>query len=62
MPELWSDPSTFNRTVITDRPTDLAAECDYVRFDRPQVPDALRGVRLSDYRVPASDLITAFAR
>lgn len=62
VPELWSDPATFNRTVITDRPTDLAAEFDYVRFDRPQVPEALRGVRLSDYRVPAPDLVAAFAR
>jgi Protein of unknown function (DUF1349) len=62
VPELWSDPATFDRTVITDRPTDLAAEFDYVRFDRPQVPEALRGVRLSDYRVPAADLVAAFAR
>ena len=43
VPELWNDPATFNRTVITDRATDLAAEFDYVRFDRPRVPDALRG-------------------
>lgn len=61
VPELWNDPATFNRTVISDRPTDLAAEFDYVRFDRPAVPDALRGVRLSDYRVPAADLVAAFA-
>jgi hypothetical protein len=60
VPELWGDAATFNRTVITDRPTDLAAEFDYVRFDRPRVPDALRGVRLSDYRVPAADLVAAF--
>jgi hypothetical protein len=62
VPELWNDPATFNRTVITDRATDLAAEFDYVRFDRPQVPESLRGVRLSDYRVPAADLIAAFGR
>jgi hypothetical protein len=62
VPELWNDPAAFNRTVITDRPTDLAAEFDYVRFDRPRVPEVLRGVRLSDYRVPASDLVAAFAR
>ena len=62
VPELWSDAAAFNRTVIADRATDLAAEFDYVRFDRPQVPDALRGVRLSDYRVPATDLVAAFAR
>jgi hypothetical protein len=62
VPELWNDPGAFNRTVITDRATDLAAEFDYVRFDRPRVPDALRGVRLSDYRVPAADLVAAFAR
>jgi hypothetical protein len=61
VPELWNDPAAFNRTVITDRPTDLAAEFDYVRFDRPQLPDALRNVRLSDYRVPAADLVAAFA-
>lgn len=61
VPELWNDAATFNRTVITDRPTDLVAEFDYVRFDRPSVPDALRGVRLSDYRVPAADLLAAFA-
>ncbi|HYR08113.1 MAG TPA: DUF1349 domain-containing protein [Longimicrobium sp.] len=60
VPELWGDAATFNRTVITDRPTDLAAEFDYVRFDRPRVPEALRGVRLSDYRVPAADLVAAF--
>jgi hypothetical protein len=62
VPELWNDPATFNRTIITDRATDLAAEFDYVRFDRPQLPEALRGVRLSDYRVPAADLIAAFGR
>ncbi len=62
VPELWNAPAAFNRTVITDRATDLAAEFDYVRFDRPRVPDALRGVRLSDYRVPAADLVAAFAR
>lgn len=62
VPELWNDPGTFNRTVITDRATDLAAEFDYVRFDRPAVPEPLRGVRLSDYRVPAPDLIAAFTR
>ena len=62
VPELWNDPATFNRTVITDRATDLAAEFDYVRFDRPRVPDALRGARLSDYRVPAADLVAAFGR
>jgi hypothetical protein len=61
VPELWNDAATFNCTVLADRPTDLAAEFDYVRFDRPQVPDALRGVRLSDYRVPAADLVAAFA-
>ena len=61
VPELWNDAAAFNRTVITDRPTDLAAEFDYVRFDRPRVPDALRGVRLSDYRVPAAELVAAFA-
>jgi hypothetical protein len=61
VPELWNDAAAFNRTVITDRATDLAAEFDYVRFDRPRVPDALRGVRLSDYRVPAADLVAAFA-
>lgn len=61
VPELWNDAATFNRTVISDRPTDLAAEFDYVRFDRPALPDALRGVRLSDYRVPAADLVAAFA-
>lgn len=60
VPELWSDAAAFNRTVITDRPTDLAAEFDYVRFDRPRVPERLRGARLSDYRVPAADLIGAF--
>jgi hypothetical protein len=62
VPELWNDPATFNHTVLTDRATDLAAEFDYVRFDRPQVPEALRNVRLSDYRVPAPDLVAAFAR
>ncbi|HEY0017711.1 MAG TPA: DUF1349 domain-containing protein [Longimicrobium sp.] len=61
VPELWNDAAAFNRTVITDRATDLAAEFDYVRFDRPRVPDALRGVRLSDYRVPAAHLVAAFA-
>lgn len=61
VPELWNDAAAFNRTVITDRATDLAAEFDYVRFDRPRVPDALRGARLSDYRVPAADLVAAFA-
>jgi regulation of enolase protein 1 (concanavalin A-like superfamily) len=61
VPELWNDAVAFNRTVITDRATDLAAEFDYVRFDRPRVPDALRGARLSDYRVPAADLVAAFA-
>jgi len=61
VPELWNDAAAFNRTVIADRATDLAAEFDYVRFDRPRVPDALRGVRLSDYRVPAADLVAAFA-
>lgn len=59
--ELWNDAAAFNRTVLADRPTDLAAEFDWVRFDRPAVPDALRGVRLSDYRVPAADLVAAFA-
>ena len=62
VPELWTDAAAFNRTVIADRPTDLAAEFDYVRFDRPQVPESLRGARLSDYRVPAADLVAAFAR
>lgn len=62
VPELWNDPAAFNRTVITDRPTDLAAEFDYVRFDRPRLPESLRGVRLSDYRVPAADLVAAFGR
>lgn len=61
VPELWNDAAAFNRTVITERATDLAAEFDYVRFDRPRVPDALRGARLSDYRVPAADLVAAFA-
>jgi hypothetical protein len=61
VPELWNDAAAFNHTVITDRATDLAAEFDYVRFDRPRVPDALRGARLSDYRVPAADLVAAFA-
>ena len=61
VPELWNDPAAFNRTVLADRRTDLAAEFDYVRLDRPQVPQALRGVRLSDYRVPAADLVAAFA-
>ncbi|HEX6368246.1 MAG TPA: hypothetical protein VF006_04905 [Longimicrobium sp.] len=61
VPELWNDPATFNRTVIAGRATDLVAEFDYVRFGRPQVPQALRGVRLSDYRVPAPDLVAAFA-
>ena len=28
---------------------------------RAMVADALRGVRLSDYRVPAADLVAAFA-
>lgn len=62
VPELWNDPAAFNRTVIADRPTDLAAEFDYVRFDRPRLPESLRGVRLSDYRVPAADLVAAFGR
>lgn len=61
VPELWNDPAAFNRSVLADRPTDFAAEFDYVRFDRPRVPEALRGVRLSDYRVPAADLVAAFA-
>lgn len=61
VPNLWNDPATFNRTVLADRETDLVAEFDWVRFDRPTVPDALRGVRLSDYRVPAADLVAAFA-
>lgn len=61
VPELWNDAAAFNRTVIADRATDLAAEFDYVRFDRPAVPAALRGGRLSDYRVPAADLRAAFA-
>ncbi len=60
VPELWTDAAAFNGRVITDRPTDLAAEFDYVRFDRPRVPEPLRGVRLSDYRVPAADLVAAF--
>jgi regulation of enolase protein 1 (concanavalin A-like superfamily) len=62
VPELWNDPAAFNRTVLADRPTDLAAEFDWIRFDRPTLPDALRGLRLSDHRVPAADLTTAFAR
>jgi hypothetical protein len=61
VPELWNDAAAFNRAVVTDRATDLAAEFDYVRFDRPRVPETLRGVRLSDYRVPAADLLAAFA-
>ncbi len=60
VPELWNDAAAFNRTVHGDLSTDLAAVFDYVRFDQPRLPEALRGARLSDGRVPAAQLVAAF--
>ncbi len=43
-----SNPATHNRTVVRNGNPDLIATFDYFRFQRPQVPSALRGRALSN--------------
>ena len=57
MREYWNDPAAYNRQVLKDRDADLAVSVDYVRFERPRLPDALRGRRLSDHAVRDEELL-----
>ncbi|WP_027482980.1 hypothetical protein [Deinococcus pimensis] len=56
-----NDALAYNRTVVTQGRPDLVGRVDWVRFARPDVPDAWRGMDLS-WNVSDEDLLKVLGR
>lgn len=58
--DLQNDPRKFNTTVLKDRRADAILEVDWIRFDRPQLPEGANPMTLTDSATSDAELVKMF--
>ena len=58
--DFQNDPKGFNTTVLKDRRADAIVEVDWIRFERPNVPQGTNMMALTDFSTSDAQLLALF--
>lgn len=58
--DFQNDPDGFNTTVLKDRRADAILEVDWVRFERPSLPEGTNVMALTDWATSEAQLLALF--
>lgn len=58
--DLQNDPQKFNTTVLKDRRADAILEVDWIRFDRPKLPQGTNPMTITDWTTSDAELVKVF--